>query len=69
MQWLVDVHIQNGSPKPSPPSSGCRSTTSGPQVSEGIEDGVDIGEIAKHRVRDGEDIEADFREQALTHKV
>ena len=38
-------------------------------VSEGIEDGVDIGEITKHRVRDGEDIEAEFREQALTHKV
>ncbi|WP_147127538.1 type IV secretory system conjugative DNA transfer family protein [Shimia ponticola] len=38
-------------------------------VSEGIEDGVDIGEITKHRVRDEEDIEAEFREQALTHKA
>ena len=38
-------------------------------VSEGIEDGVAIGEITKHRVRDGEDIEAEFKEQALTHKV
>ena len=38
-------------------------------VSEGIEDGGEIGEITKHRVRDGEDIEAEFREQALTHKV
>ncbi|MEM8976022.1 MAG: hypothetical protein AAGD43_28485, partial [Pseudomonadota bacterium] len=38
-------------------------------VSVGIEDGVDIGEITKHRVRDGEDIEAEFRDQALTHKV
>ena len=38
-------------------------------VSEGIEDGVDIDEITKHRVRDGEDIEAEFRDQALTHKV
>ncbi|WP_424968414.1 type IV secretory system conjugative DNA transfer family protein [Dinoroseobacter sp. S375] len=38
-------------------------------VSEGIEDGVDIGEITKHRVRDGEDIETEFRERALTHKV
>ena len=38
-------------------------------VSEGIEDAVDIDEITKHRVRDGEDIEAEFREQALTHKV
>ena len=38
-------------------------------VSEGIEDGVGIGEFAKHRGRDGEDIETEFREQALTHKV
>jgi len=38
-------------------------------LSEGIEDGVDIDEITKQRVRDGEDIEAEFREQALTHKV
>ncbi|WP_425041448.1 type IV secretory system conjugative DNA transfer family protein, partial [Primorskyibacter sp. S187A] len=37
-------------------------------LSEDIEDG-DSSEIAKHRVRDGEDIEAEFREQALTHKV
>ena len=38
-------------------------------LSEGIEDGVDIDEFTKHRVRDGEDIEAEYREQALTHKV
>ncbi|MGZ2259948.1 type IV secretory system conjugative DNA transfer family protein [Roseobacter sp. A03A-229] len=38
-------------------------------LSEAIEDGVDIGQNAKHRVRDGEDIEAEFREQALTHKA
>ena len=38
-------------------------------LNEGIEDGVDIAEFAKHRVRDGEDIETEFREQALTHKV
>ncbi|MEL6467810.1 MAG: type IV secretory system conjugative DNA transfer family protein, partial [Pseudomonadota bacterium] len=37
-------------------------------LSEDIEDG-DISEITKHRVRDGEDIDAEFREQALTHKV
>ncbi|MEM9230390.1 MAG: type IV secretory system conjugative DNA transfer family protein, partial [Pseudomonadota bacterium] len=37
-------------------------------LSEDIEDG-DISEITKHRVRDGEEIEAEFREQALTHKV
>lgn len=29
----------------------------------------DISEITKHRVRDGEDIDAEFRGQALTHKV
>ncbi|WP_282048224.1 type IV secretory system conjugative DNA transfer family protein [Sulfitobacter mediterraneus] len=38
-------------------------------LSEGIQDGVDLGEIAKHRLRDGEEIEAEFREQVLTHKV
>ena len=38
-------------------------------LSEGIEDRVDLGEIAKHRLRDGEEIEAEFREQVLTHKV
>lgn len=37
-------------------------------LSEDIED-CDSSEIAKHRVRDGEDIDAEFREQALTHKV
>lgn len=37
-------------------------------LSQDIADG-DIGEIMKHRVRDGEDFEAEFREQALTRKV
>ena len=37
--------------------------------SEDIEDGADMGEVAKHRVRDGEEIEAEFREEALTQKV
>ncbi|WP_082176485.1 type IV secretory system conjugative DNA transfer family protein [Pseudaestuariivita atlantica] len=37
-------------------------------LSEDNGDG-DISEITKHRVRDGEDIDAEFREQALTHKV
>ena len=46
-------------------SDGDRDVSS---FSQNIEDG-DIGEIVKHRVRDGEDIEAEFREQALTHKV
>ena len=47
--------------------SGADGNTS--PLSEGIEDGVDLGEMAKHRQRDGEDIEAEFREQVLTHKV
>ena len=38
-------------------------------LSEGIEAGVDLGEMAQHRLRDGEDIDAEFREQVLTHKV
>ena len=38
-------------------------------LSEGIEDGFDLGEMAKHRLRDGEDIEAELREQVVTHKV
>jgi len=38
-------------------------------LSEGIEDGVDLGETAKHRLRDGEDNEAEFRGQVLTLKV
>ncbi|MEO1725314.1 MAG: hypothetical protein AAFR84_23325 [Pseudomonadota bacterium] len=38
-------------------------------LSEGFKDGVDLGGIAKHRLRDGEEIEAEFREQVLTHKV
>ncbi|MEO0784493.1 MAG: type IV secretory system conjugative DNA transfer family protein [Pseudomonadota bacterium] len=38
-------------------------------LSEDNVDSVDIGEIAKHRLRDGEEIEAEFREQVLTHKV
>lgn len=46
-------------------SDGDRDVSS---FSQNIEDG-DIDEIAKHRVRDGEDIEAEFRDQALTHKV
>ncbi|MEM7746775.1 MAG: hypothetical protein AAF346_00880 [Pseudomonadota bacterium] len=37
-------------------------------VSEEIAD-AGVSEIAKHRVRDGEDIDSEFREQALTHKV
>lgn len=39
------------------------------QLGDDLEDDVDIRQIAKHRVRDGEDIETEFREQALTHKV
>ncbi|MEM1363802.1 MAG: hypothetical protein AAGF94_19245, partial [Pseudomonadota bacterium] len=46
-------------------SDGDRDVSS---FSQNIEDG-DIGEIAKHRVRDGEDFEAELREQALTNKV
>ena len=38
-------------------------------LSEDIEDGVDLGETAKQRLRDGEDIEAEFRGQVLTLKV
>ncbi|WP_120505474.1 type IV secretory system conjugative DNA transfer family protein [Sulfitobacter mediterraneus] len=38
-------------------------------LSAEIDDGDDLGEIAKNRLRDGEDFEAEFREQVLTHKV